>query len=84
MSWSNYTAQNIKWNIIDYKEEDEENIEVLERMLKQKRERFKEVWELMDHYTMLYDKLMQEIDLLCYKIKKHEKTYKTIEWMVKV
>lgn len=70
MAWSNYTAQNIKWNIIDYKEDDEENIEVLERMLKQKRERFKEVWELMDHYTMLYDKLMQEIDLLCYKIKK--------------
>jgi hypothetical protein len=70
MARSNYTAQNIKWNIIDYKEEDEENIEVLERMLKQKRERFKEVWELMDHYTMLYDKLMQEIDLLCYKIKK--------------
>ena len=70
MARSNYTAQNIKWNIIDYKEDDEENIEVLERMLKQKRERFKEVWELMDHYTMLYDKLMQEIDLLCYKIKK--------------
>lgn len=70
MSRKQYTAQNIKWNIIDYKEDDEENIEVLERMLKQKRERFKEVWELMDHYTMLYDKLMQEIDLLCYKIKK--------------
>lgn len=84
MARSNYTAQNIKWNIIDYKEDDEEDIEVLKRMLKQKRERFKEVWELMDHYTMLYDKLMQEIDLLCYKIKKYGKTYKTIEWMVKV
>ena len=73
MSRKQYTAQNIKWNIIDYKEDDEEDIEVLERMLKQKRERFKEVWELMDHYTRLYDKLMQEIDLLCYKIKKHGK-----------
>ena len=70
MARSNYTAQNIKWNITDYKEEDEESIESLKRKLEKKRERIKYVWRMMDQFTRDYDKLLREIDVLCYKIKK--------------
>lgn len=71
MARNEYTAQNIKWNITDYKEEDD--IEVLKRKLEQKRERLKAIWEKMDEITSYYDRLLKEIDDLVCKIKKHER-----------
>lgn len=73
MARNEYTAQNIKWNITDYKEEDEESIESIKRKLEKKRERIKYVWRMMDQFTRDYDKLLQEIDDLVCKIKKHER-----------
>lgn len=71
MARNEYTAQNIKWNITDYKEEDD--IEVLKHKLEQKRERLKAIWEKMDYITSYYDRLLKEIDDLVCKIKKHER-----------
>ena len=71
MARNEYTAQNIKWNITDYKEEDD--IEVLKRKLAQKRERLKAIWDKMDYITSYYDSLLKEIDDLVCKIKKNER-----------
>lgn len=71
MARNEYTAQNIKWNIIDYKED--EDIEVLKHKLEKKRERLKAIWEKMDEITSYYDRLLKEIDDLVCKIKKHER-----------
>lgn len=71
MARNEYTAQNIKWNITNYKED--EDIGTLKRKLKQKRERLKAIWEKMDYITSYYDRLLKEIDDLVCKIKKHER-----------
>lgn len=69
MARNEYTAQKIKWNIVDYNED----IEVLKHKLEQKRERLKAIWEKMDYITSYYDRLLKEIDDLVCKIKKHER-----------
>ena len=71
MARNEYTAQKIKWNIVDYNED--EDIEVLKHKLAQKRERLKAIWEKMDYITSYYDRLLKEIDDLVCKIKKHER-----------
>ena len=68
MARNEYTAQKIKWNIVDY-----EDIKVLKHKLEQKRERLKAIWEKMDVITREYDRLLKEIDDLVCKIKKHER-----------
>lgn len=47
-----------------------ETVWFLTEQLVIKRQRFIEVWKMMDYYTREYDKLLREIDSLCYKIKK--------------
>lgn len=69
MARNEYTAQKIKWNIVDYNED----IEVLKHKLEQKKERLKAIWEKMDYITSYYDRLLKEIDDLVCKIKKHER-----------
>lgn len=50
-----------------------ETVWFLTEQLVIKRQRFIEVWKMMDYYTREYDKLLREIDYLTNKIKKkHE------------
>ena len=47
-----------------------ETVWFLTEQLVIKRQRFIEVWKMMDYYTREYDKLLREIDYLTNKIKK--------------
>ena len=65
----------LKWKFVlnvDEKEikDSEESIWALTEKLVYKRARLKAVWRNMDSRTREYDKLLREIDSLCYKIKK--------------
>lgn len=47
-------------------------LEEKKELLDYKRVRLKVVWEKMDSYTREYDRLLREIDKLCYEIKNEE------------
>lgn len=46
------------------------DLEELKKKLNYKRARLRAVWEKMDAWTREYDKLLREIDVLVYEIKK--------------
>lgn len=47
-------------------------IEEIKKKLEYKRARIRAVWDKMDSRTKEYDKLLHDIDLICYVIQKHE------------
>ena len=51
------------------------DLEEMKKELNYKRARLRAVWEKMDSWTREYDKLLREIDVLVYKIKKYEESW---------